>query len=359
MAKNANHTMTKVHELLRKTREQKETRISTGPQIAFLPEGSHKIRWFFDPNGDIYRELMTGRFGKHRFVCPDFMARRDKEHEYPTCEADAKADETDNWRVRCRYNCMVYGYLHETKQPGEYWKPNQVYVIIGNSRLRKALLEMLEALAEEEEDMLLGMLTPSLKGYYTTTSVSRGAQGNVSIQLLPKAVDPIELGEWYRPLSEVWIDSAFNVDEYTKAMTVMKEEETSTPAEEDDTSQADADTIVIENTEDDTPASAVVDALLEDIENEVTSARNETSLEASDEDSEAGVAEKKKVSRKTAKGKSETQTSKTGYPDFVVLENVPDECPGWSQYKPTNPPCLMCEYNIPCLNAARSTTVED
>ena len=69
----------------------------TGPTIAYLPEGRHNIRWFFDPVGKLFREVMIGRVGKKRFVCPDFLARTDKITKYPICEIDRISKEKDQW----------------------------------------------------------------------------------------------------------------------------------------------------------------------------------------------------------------------------------------------------------------------
>jgi hypothetical protein len=37
-----------------------------------------------------------------------------------------------------------------------------------------------------------------------------------------------------------------------------------------------------------------------------------------------------------------------------VLLDLPDDCPGWGEYNPIRPSCLICSYNIPCLDYRRA-----
>jgi hypothetical protein len=303
----------------------------TGPQIAFLPEGVHKIRWFFDPNGELYREAMSGRVGRTKFMCPNFAARTDRLGTYPDCAICRHQTEKEEWRGKCRYNCMVYGYLYETKNPGEYWQADNAYVICGNSKLRKALVETLENLVDDGADMLMGMLTPTVKGFISSTNVTRGTQGGVAIQVLTKMVDPIELGDWYVPLNKVtYMPTEFDAEVYEAAVSeyfegvAAQDEETSS-----DDNEGDADTTVAE-----------------------------ASVEVEDEDEEElsePVIEVVKANVKAAKkAKAPVATAVAELPDGISLDMLPEECPGWAEYNPGRPVCVMCDYNIDCMTAAEA-----
>jgi hypothetical protein len=324
----------RIHGLIERNRQaQSEER--NGPTIAFLPEGRHIIRWFFDPEGELFREVMVGRVGKNRFVCPDFMSRVDKEGTYPTCELDAIAKAKNQWRDKCRYHCMVYGALYETKNTGDYWKVEQKgkpvpYVIIGNSHLKKALVDMLENLEEEGMDMLLGMLTPNIRGFFSSVSVTKGQQGSIAIQVLTKNVEPLELDEWYVPLSEVYIPQTFNEEAYRKA---VAEYQSSSPAnpetdgEEVSVLDEEGEVITVSTTKPVVEPSTAAD-ILDDAVVETTNA-------------------------KTAAKKTSTAAKKitAELPDHITLEMLPDECPGWANYDARKSFCGLCDYNLDCMGA--------
>ena len=376
---NANHTVSKVHELLKKNREMNERRSQNGPAIAFLPEGQHKIRWFFDPEGTVYREVMTNRQDKTRFHCPNFLSNRDKDLKLPECEACARADATDDWRVRCRYNCMIYGYLYDTKSSNKYWEPGKPYVILGNSKLRRSIVEMMEALIEEEESLLMSMITPQVPGCVANVNVTRGAQGSVNIQVLPKTVDPIEIGDWYQPLHQVWIPEGFDQEAYDTGMKSLK---ASWEAEESE----DAETVTLEDDGDLTDADDVnVADLLDDIAAETSDDTEEATVNPKGEDPVATTEEV--VEDELMPETSAPTTPESDEPEVVVEdaeepvealsddavepeideipeveENfdlvpfpegvealVPEECPGWAKYKPTQAPCLVCVKSVDCL----------
>ncbi len=296
-----------------------------GPTLAYLPEGRHLIRWFFDPTAKLFREIMIGRVGKKRFVCPDFLSRVDKFGSYPTCEIDEIAKERDAWKDKCRYQCLAYGALYETKNTSEYWKadkdkPPTPYVIIGNSFLKRALLDMLENLEENGMDMLLAMLTPTAKGFYSSVTVTKGQQGNISIQVLPNTKDPIELGEWYVPLKDVLIKSEFDEKTYNEAVSeylanVDRDEGDNDGGSEE--SGEDATTIAT------SPTTETAAEILDSTAVELSPRAPKTSVSA----------------RKTSK-------KNTTLPEGVTLEMLPEECPGWSNYTGDSKICALCEYNL-------------
>ena len=304
----------------------------SGPSISFLPEGRHTIRWFFDPNADLFREVMIGRVGKKRFVCPDFLARRDKTStiDYPVCRLDELAKERDDWRAKCRYQCMAYGYVYDTKNPGEYWTAGKPYVILGNSFLRRALVEMLENLRENGMDMLLAMLTPTATGFFSSVGVTKGQQGNVSIQVLTKKVDAIELGEWYVPLGDVYITNTFDSKIYEEAvaeyLALAPGEEGSAESGEDQ----DGETVTARSAAA-APTTVNAGEFLEEtpittLSPRVTPTKTKTSTAA------------KVVPQNRAE-----------LPEHLTQEMLPTGCPGWGAYNTALTTCALCPYNVECM----------
>jgi len=290
---------------------------NSGPSIGFLPVGTHKIRFFFDPTGELYREACAGRMGRAKFMCPNFAARTDRVGSYPECEICKHQMVMEQYKHKCRYQCMVYGFLYDTKSASEYWQPNNAYVILGNSKLRKALVKMLENLVDEGADMLMGMLTPNIRGFYASVTVTKGTQGEVAIQLLPTTVDPIELDEWYIPLSEVtYMPNEFDSEVYEAAVAEYMENiapSVPVPVDEDDDDDEE-ETLVLNEKE-------VVEAVVE-------------------------------VAKSKAKKKTEAKivADKVELPDDITLDMLPDKCPGWAKYAADRPVCVLCDFNIECMS---------
>lgn len=319
---------------------------NNGPNVAYIPEGRHTIRWFFDPTGALFREVMIGRVGKKRFVCPDFLSRVDKTSgiDYPPCEIDAIAKERDTWKDKCRYHCLAYGYVYDTKNANEYWKAGAPCVIIGNSYLKRALLEMLENLQENGMDMLLAMLTPQVRGFFSSVSVTKGQQGNIAIQVLAKSVEPIELGEWYRPLSDVYINREFDEKTYNEAVSEYK---ANLPEVEDAVAEAAAGVL-----EDQDTVEHLTVSTAKPMVTPVTSASFASSNTDADADLDAEAVEISPRVQKPGTAAKKTTRKRTGeMPDGVTLEMLPDGCPGWASYQVDSPICALCDYNIDCMGS--------
>ena len=298
----------------------------SGPTVAFIPEGRHTIRWFFDPNADLFREVMIGRVGKKRFVCPDFLARRDKTNTttYPVCHLDELAKERDDWRAKCRYQCMVYGFLYDTKNPGEYWTAGKPYVILGNSFLRRALVEMLENLRENGMDMLLAMLTPTASGFFSSVGVTKGQQGNVSIQVLTKKVDPIDLGDWYVPLSDVYISNTFDNKVYEEAVAEYLAQMAPSEGGSDGEGESPDEEVVAARS---TPTTTSGADLVESAPSTLT----------------PRVATKPKTAAKVV------PQNRAELPEGITQAMLPDGCPGWGAYNIALTTCALCPYNVECM----------
>ena len=309
----------------------------SGPNVAFLPEGRHSIRWYFDPIGELFREVMIGRVGKKRFVCPDFLARKDRNGDYPSCRLDEISKERDQWRDKCRYHCMVYGHLYDTKNPGEYWTPGKSYVIIGNSFLRRALLDMLENLQENGMDMLLAMLTPNVQGFFSSVSVTKGQQGNIAIQVLTKRVDPIELGDWYQPLSDVYIQSTFDPKAYGDA---IAEYIANLPAVEGEEKEEEGDEETTEVVTVGSQKPSVAPATLS--EADAAAVLNDSAVDLSPRVTPMPTSKGTKASKTTPRHKAEL-------PEEITEDMLPDGCPGWGMYNTALTTCALCPFNVECM----------
>lgn len=322
-------------------RAEKQNREQTrnGPGVAFFPEGTHIIRWFFDPTGLIFREAVAGRVGKKRFICPDFMFKNDKTsgRTYPVCELDRIAKEQNIRKGKCRYYCMIYGYVYKTDAENDYWKPNRAYVIIGNRFLSKGLEAMINNLKDVGLDMLTTMLTPTSKGFFSTVTATdiQSAQGQVSIQVLPTAVDPIDLGDWYIPLSEVYIPKEFDEEVYQEALREFMLDLPPEAYSNEESAVSEEETIVISRP---TATPVVASPLAE-------------ALPAPVVDPDELSPRVTSGAKKTTKKKVESSEPEIELPANITLEMLPSGCPGWGNYSTELMACSLCKFNLECLSA--------
>lgn len=329
---------------------QKPSQRDSGPTIGFLPDGRHLIRFFLDPTAKLFRETKVGRVGKRRFVCPDWMSRHDKTSDtiYPDCELDAHCREhEEKWRDACRYHCMVYGVLYKTNNQSEYWKVEDgkptPYLIVGNSKLKQALLDMLGTLREHGMDMLVAMLNPTSRGVYAAVTVTKGQQGSISIQVLTNSVDPIQLDEWYIPLSEAFMKNEFDEKMYRDAMSEYK----ANLAPEPGSAEAEAASILDDMDGEGNEVEEIALTSTSSVSQPTT-----TEFEFPDEDEEAEVvpAPVAKATPAPAKTKKAPVAKKAAtLPDNITLEMLPEECPGWGNYSNDNRTCGLCDYNLECM----------
>lgn len=322
----------KVRETINKAK--KETN-QGGPSLGYLPEGDHAIRWLFDPDGEIYREVVCHQMGRLKTICPDWAAEKDPEGEHPLCEICKIAEEHDKWQWRRRFNCLVYGYVLTTKQQSEYWQADTTYVIIGNTRLKRELIDMLEKLVEDSDEYLLTMLTPTMNGPFTNVSVVKGSQGNVSITptVSTKKVPPIEFeADEYVPLGECFIPERFDMIAYNN---VLREVKGKLAEQDKEDAERALDSENLPEPESDTKKNPLTEMSAEDIINDVSSQVSEVVEE---------VAPSKPVEKQP-----ESKSTEVEAPDPSEL---PEDCPGWAKYSPSQPACVTCDFNLACMKAA-------
>lgn len=323
---NAIFSLEKVRQTIEKNKKDAK---KSGPSIAFLPEGEHNIRWLFDPEGENYREIVCHKGeGKNKWIlCPDWLAEKDPSGEYPICGFCQLAEEREDWKLRRRFNYLVYGYVKDTKNESDYWEAGNTYVIIGNSRLKNSLLGVFEQLDQENEEYLLTMLTPTIAGPFTNVVVTKGPQG--SVQIFPtvsgKKVPPIEFEEnAFIPLSECWIPTRFDMIAYSVILRDLK----NTILEQD--KQNKSDSLDAENhSEPDT----------EDVVSPLSLGHDDSTL----------------VEIETNTGNTEEKVLQDSVDIFTPpsADQLPEGCPGWTNYDPAQPCCCVCDFNMDCLKAGR------
>lgn len=363
--------MDKLRQIIKSDDEKPQDREYTGPKTAFLPPGMSDIRFFMDPNGDLYREIEFKMIGRSRIPCIDSDYTKRSSDSPKRCGFCKIARATKDWRSRCRYNLMVYGYLESTKNEGDYWKAGNSYVILGNKRLRKSLLDVMRGLMgeKESEDYLNAMMTPTVKGPYTNVVVTSGQAGSVNINhVIHKTIDPIEDidGDWYVPLDEVFVDSQVNHTKYVEGIkqfleglaesdrvyspeqaevinevaaeigegpVPLKNVREFTP-EELEAMEKDEDTIVTSNGQTSTTPSTFTPPGAE----EKASPEESPVVETTDEvDVEAVL--------------DAAEHGKTSVPEPENF-NPPEGCPGWAMYNANQKSCQNCEeYIVKCMVA--------
>ena len=210
----------KLQDIIDKLKNGAELGIDDRARVAFLPEGKHQIRWFMDPNSDLFRESVMHQIAKRRVHCLDAFAQQHPDREYPPCDFCRIAKETGNWRLERRPQYLIYGHLCETNNESYYWQAGQTYVIVGTFRMQRALSKMMETMLKQEaSDYVITMLNPKLNGFITSVGVEKGQKGYVRIDPIPaKTIPALTLGEWYRPLSACWVPQEPNMTDYQRAL---------------------------------------------------------------------------------------------------------------------------------------------
>jgi len=213
-----------VKDILKKARDQKEkssNKRNFGPRTAFLPEGRHKIRWVLDPNETMYREVKTFRVDKERSMDPTFWRSGvdPKGNEIPDTPIYEYIGELDNWRVNPRFEVLIYGYLYDTDSKSDFWEPGNFYLIVGNSKMRDAVLSFMQDLVEDSPDYLMSSINHNLAGNPTSVTVIKGQGGSVTVSpTMSSPEDPIKIDDTFKPLEESYVANEYEHEKHMKVL---------------------------------------------------------------------------------------------------------------------------------------------
>lgn len=215
---NMNFTADKVRAAIESSKKQAGGPSGDFTPVAFLTPGTHQIRFFFDPEGEVMRTYIAHRFSRERCLCPDAIKEEGIPGECKICKIKKVLD---RWQLGARRECLVYGQVIKTTRASEYWDEGKTYCIVGSGRLQHALASML-SLVDENQDYVLTMLNPSIKGTYCKVEVISGSQGGVTITPIPNTSNPVlslnEPPDWWKPLRGIWVPEGFNQDSYDKTL---------------------------------------------------------------------------------------------------------------------------------------------
>lgn len=205
------------------------------PNVAFIPDGTHKGRFIVDPNDEVYTKYFTyGYFSKgiraperdDSMKVPDGF---DRENHPLRQAATILVEEYKKFSRGAKFNFLVYFYLISTDKPSDDWKPNTLYCLLGNGRFADAFTDMLTSLVSDSPEHLLKSLSPDQEGPIMQIVFQGGPQGKCSISPTFSNYPPIvarEAGEsdesykerigklGYKPLEYSYIKPGFDQAKY-------------------------------------------------------------------------------------------------------------------------------------------------
>lgn len=218
MALTADALMGKIAQAKEKAKKEEKSSGGNWPLTSFLPEGDHVIRFLHDPKDEIYREVHAYGAGRKALIDPSYLNTEDLPEGFSDRLKEI-AQETGKWRLKSRYCFMIYGYLVNTSNPGEYWKPGTLYLIIGDWKLREAFLTAMENYADDIPDQFIMALNPASKGNPFHTKVVKGTGGSVTLTFKygnKSLVDPVNVEKGYQPLESSYVRPKFYADKWAE-----------------------------------------------------------------------------------------------------------------------------------------------
>lgn len=191
------------------------------PKTAFLPEGNHKLRLIKSVDEQLYHTCYLYGYGRKAMLDPqDIPASELPEgfvHELKSLgEKIAEFGKRDAYKFKSKFNFIIPVYLIETDKPSDYWKPNNLYYIMGNNKLKTSYLKFIDAMATDSSEYLMTLLDPHSEGGVLTVSVTGGVGSDAGIAITPIVGRNFKipaLGEDYVPLSDLY-PAKFNADLY-------------------------------------------------------------------------------------------------------------------------------------------------
>ena len=203
-----------------------EERLYTDTNIGFIPPGEHTIRLFLDPENNLAREIAVHNSGRSlRTHCPAiFQAKHPSKNCPSTCEICRLSNKHRDWRLKSQFFHMIYVFVVDTKNPKEYWQPGNPYVGLCRKHMKKQIDQMIRSLLDKDKELLEKFFNPHIEGYTVQAHIKSNPQ-NYQVEIKPildRTLPPIELGDWYKPLSECWLSEEFNISDYEAVLAALK-----------------------------------------------------------------------------------------------------------------------------------------
>lgn len=209
--------LAKVAKAKEKAAQSENNRGGNFPSTSFLPDGEHVIRFLNDPSNEIYREFHAYGAGRKALIDPSYLDKSLLPEGFKDRLKEI-AEETGRWKLKSRYCFLIYGYLVATSNPGEYWKPNQLYLIIGDGKLRTAFLKAMETYADDIPEQFILSLDPKSSGNPFQCSVVKGQGGSINLMFKignKSVVPPIDVTKGYIPLEDAYVTTkSFNKEKW-------------------------------------------------------------------------------------------------------------------------------------------------
>ena len=369
-----NYNLDKIRQLIKSDDEGQQDNKYSGPRTAFLPAGMSEIRFFMDPEDNLYREVKYRWIGRNCIPCIDSPSTKRAAESPRKCGFCKIADSLNDWRSRCRYNCMVYGYLESTKNETEYWKPGNTYAILGNTRLRRSLLDLMRGLMEDEEaeDYMMAMLNPALKGPYTRVIVTSGQTGTVNINhVMMKTIEAVPIDDaWYKPLDEVMVKPQVDHEKYVEGLRqfltgLAESDRVFSPDQAEVINEVSREIgdgeVDLKNVREFTDEEL---AAMSDNDETVVTANGTppAAKPAQDATPKAEAPAPAPTAEKPAEAPASSETVEQAVPPVAVQStttpepenfNPPEGCPGWTMYNANQASCQKCEeYIVECMIAS-------
>lgn len=203
--------------------QEKKGNHSEYPNVTFLPEGTHKGRFFVDPKDEIFLEYYTYGYFANGIRDPAGL----DESELPDGfvhkleEVAEELAELGYYKYRSKYNFICYFYLIETDARSDDWKPGNLYVIICNRTFSKSFINFITSLTKDAPEALIDTLSPDKTGALLTISFTGGRDGTCSIGAAfpTKQVEPTDMTDlpWI-PLEDAHIRPGFNQAKYNRLL---------------------------------------------------------------------------------------------------------------------------------------------
>lgn len=215
----------KLNNLIKQISEQNTKEQKTN--VAWVPEGSHKIRFLLDPDQELFRDVYSHKLGDlGRIICPNHLTKigikKSDGSPLPSCEICEIINKYESaWPYGARLDVLIYGIVMETSvTDSKYFREGNPYVLAVKYKFKTAISYLLRTLVKDAPEFITSAFNPTISGGYFNVSFVAGRDGFVNISpVLIKQGSPIQnLASWWKPLNEVWMLNVFEEEKYIAAV---------------------------------------------------------------------------------------------------------------------------------------------